>query len=110
MSQPLSTSTWRLRRDERPAEQATRELGRGLGRAHDLDAAALTAPAGMDLRLHHDRPAEAARDLGNLLRRSRDTTLEHGDAVLLENFLRLKLVDVHPALSTRSIACTSSST
>ena len=49
-----------LMRDERHAEHALGFLGHVLDRFDDLDAAALAAPAGMDLRLHHpdrSRPA-----------------------------------------------------
>jgi hypothetical protein len=65
-------------------------------RATELDAAALAAAAGVDLRLDHpDRAAEGPGGLLGLLGRVGDPALEHGDAVVGEQRLGLVFVDVH---------------
>ena len=83
-------------RDQILAEHFARFL-RGLVRTLDhLDAAALAAPAGMDLRLDDaNRTAELERRSLGFLRRRRDHAARHGNTEALENLLGLILVDVH---------------
>ena len=66
------------------------------GRLGELDAAALAAAAGVDLRLDDDDGgAEPLRGLLGLGRRLGQPALGHGDAVLAKQLLRLILVNVH---------------
>ena len=82
--------------DQGHAQHVVGELAHLLDRAGELDAAALAAAAGMDLRLDHpDRPAQRPGGLLGLLGRVGDLPAQHGDAVLLEQRLGLVLVDVH---------------
>ena len=75
----------------------------------DLHAAALAAAAGMDLRLDHpDRPAQRAGGLLGLLGRVGDLAAQHGDAVLLEQRLRLIFVDVHGVRASQSLTASHS--
>src|SRR5262249_12342353 len=54
------------------------------------------APPGMDLRFHHpERPAELLGHLLRLLRGIGDAAPRHGDPELLEQALRLMLMNVH---------------
>ncbi len=85
-----------LRRDERLAQHAVGFGVQLLERLHELDAAALAASAGMDLRLHHkDVAAEILRLRGGVLCRRGDRALGHRRAVGLEQFLGLVLVNIH---------------
>jgi hypothetical protein len=90
-----------LRGDQPHAEH---RLGRLLGLVdglHHLDAAALAAAAGVDLRLDH--PNRAAQLAGHVLRFLRgvgDDAARHRDAVFRQQALGLILVDVHGSLTT----------
>jgi hypothetical protein len=55
---------------------------------------AFPAATGMDLRLHHDLPLDAARDLPRLLRAGGDATLGGRYAIFFEEFAGLVFVDV----------------
>ena len=66
-----------------------------VGTVDDLDAAALAAPAGMDLRLHHHTAPEPARNIARLLRRLRDLPPRHGHTKGPQHLLGLKLMDLH---------------
>ena len=82
--------------DERHPEHLRGGLRRCLRPLDHLDAAALAAAAGVNLRLDDDRAA--AEPLGRRLRRRRvDDHLARGDrhAVLREDCLRLILVNLH---------------
>ena len=61
----------------------------------ELDAAALAAAAGVDLRLHDGAAAEPLGDLARLGRVVGDLAARHGDAVAREDRLGLVLVDLH---------------
>ena len=84
-----------LRRDESHAD----DLGRGaLGlvrRVGELDAAALAATAGVDLRLDDDGLADLLRDRSRVPGSRCDAAARDGDAVLGEDLLGLVLVDLH---------------
>ena len=82
--------------DELHAEDLAGEL-RDLGlRARQLDAAALAAAAGVDLRLHDpDRAAELLRRLGRLADAERGIAARHRDAEAGEDFLALVFVNLH---------------
>ena len=81
--------------DERHPEHFLRDL-LGLFRGlHDLDAAALAAAAGVDLRLDHDGRSETARDGGRVGGREHDFPSRHGHAVFRKDGLGLVLVDFH---------------
>ena len=67
-----------------------------VGVLRELDAAALAAAAGVDLRLDDDdAAAEPARDLAGLGGGERDFAARHGHAVAREDGLGLILVDFH---------------
>ena len=63
------------------AEDRVRGGARLLGGARQLDAAGLAAPAGVDLRLDRDQPAEALGNPRRLVRRRRHLTGVDRDAV-----------------------------
>jgi hypothetical protein len=85
-----------LMRDQRHAEHLDCEVLGLVGRLGQLDAAALAAAAGVDLRLDdHDRAAETPCNFGGLGRREGHFAARHGDAVLGQNRFRLILVDFH---------------
>jgi len=89
-------------RDERHADHAARDLLGLLGRLGELDAAALAAAAGVDLRLHDDHAgAETAGDFRRFRRRERHLAAGHGHAVARENRFRLILVNFHTAAVSR---------
>ncbi len=82
--------------DQRHAEDLLGQLADFLDRPGELDATALAAAAGVDLRLDHpDRPAELARRGLGVLGRVRDLTAQEADAIVLEQGLCLVFVDVH---------------
>src|SRR5690606_11651721 len=65
-------------------------------RAGELDAAALAAAAGVNLRLDDpDRAAERLRRAHRLVHRKARNAARHRDAVALQEFLGLVLVDLH---------------
>jgi hypothetical protein len=85
--------------DQRHAEHLGGELADLLDRARELDAAALAAAAGVDLRLDHpERAVERARRGLGLLGRVDDLAAQHLDAVFLQQRLGLVFVDVHAGL------------
>ena len=67
-----------------------------VGRLGELDAAALAAAAGVDLRLDDDDAAAEPRgDLAGLGGVERDLAARHGHAVAREDRFGLILVDFH---------------
>ena len=71
-------------------------LGRALG---DLDAAALAAAAGVNLRLDDDgAAAEPLGDGARVIGGERDLAARHRHAVTRKNRLALILVNLHAAL------------
>ena len=95
-----------LVRDQRHAENLPGQLAGFLGGLGNLDAAALAAASGVNLRFD-DRATGTARQqlLGNrlrLFRRRSHFSLRHGDAILPQNRLALILVNFH-GTSARSI-------
>src|SRR5690606_38180118 len=84
--------------DERHPQHPPGGLAHVFDRFYDLDAAALAAPAGMDLGLHHpDRSAQLLRLLHRLVGGIGDAAARNRDAVFGEQRLRLIFVDVHSA-------------
>ena len=82
--------------DQRHAEHGLGERVHLAERLGDLDAAALAAAAGVDLRLDHpDRPVELFRRLHGLIDREGRIALRDGNAEGLQDGLGLVLVDVH---------------
>src|SRR3954468_5670125 len=78
------------------ADQALGLLAYVLGRLHDLNAAGLAAPTGMDLRLDDDdRRAEILSRLDRLLDRESGVTARHRHAELPQHRFGLIFVDVH---------------
>ena len=77
------------------AEDRARLRLRVVEAARHLDAAALAAAAGVDLRLHHDGRSETARDGGGVGGREHDFPSRHGHAVFRKDGLGLVLVDFH---------------
>ena len=85
-----------LRSDERLAQHAVGLGVQLLQRLHQLDAAAFTATAGMDLRLDHEGlAAEGSRVRGGLLRGLGDVAFGHRRAVSMQQRLGLIFVNVH---------------
>ena len=84
-----------LVRHQLHAQHLARDL-RGFRRIlRDLDAAALAASAGVDLRLHHHAAADIlGRRLG-LVRRERHFAARHRNVVLAQDGLGLILVNFH---------------
>ena len=77
-----------------------RELLGLVGRLGELDAAALAAAAGVDLRLDDDdAAAEAAGDVAGFGGVERDLAARHGHAVAREDGFGLILVDFHGTVS-----------
>ena len=73
-------------------------------RARELDAAALAAAAGVDLRLDDpDRAAELLRRLDGLLHAEGRVAARHGHAELAQDFLALVLVNLHAMLSNGAV-------
>ena len=64
----------------------------------ELDAAALAAAAGVDLRLDDDARPDALGDRPGLRRRFGDLAARHADAELGQDLLPLELVDLHRGL------------
>jgi hypothetical protein len=88
-------------RDELHAEHVAREFLRLVGRARELHAAALAAPARVYLRLDDDHvAAQLLRRVVSLFGRARDHPARHRDAVLPQKLLRLVLVNLHPRTSS----------
>ena len=82
------------------AEDFAGQLLHLIKRTRQLDAAALAASAGMDLRLHHpDRAAELLRRLDSLVHGESGIAARHGHARLAQEFLALVFMDLHDALS-----------
>ena len=82
--------------DEHRAEQALGLLARVLLRFHQLDAARLAAPTGVDLRLDDEqRRTEIARSLDRLLDRKGRMSARHRHAEFPQHRLGLIFVDVH---------------
>ncbi len=111
MSAPSSISSRRtfwpagpgLVRDELHAEDLAGALAHFVDRARDLDAAALAAAAGVDLRLHDPhRPAELTSPPHRLVDGERRNAARHRHAVAAEELLALVLVDLHVAVLLRS--------
>ncbi len=95
-----------LDRYQRVAEHVRRrgaDLLRGLRQPHAALASGgsslnlpFSAPAGMDLRLHHiERPGQLRRRRDGLVDAQRGIARGHGDAEFGEQFLGLIFVDVH---------------
>src|SRR5262249_20000717 len=100
--------------DELHAEDLLGRLGRGLAPLRHLDAAALTATAGVDLRLHHHRLVARLVDqpLGGLVRlgeREGHLALRDRNAVAPEQLLGLVLVDLQRTSSYNFLAASMSS-
>ena len=82
------------------AEDLAGELLDLVERARELDATALAAAAGMDLRLHHpDRATELLRRLGGFQHAERGVAARHRHTELAQDFLALVLVDLHGRVS-----------
>ena len=89
--------------DQRHAEHPIGQLAHLLDRARQLDATALAAAAGVDLRLDHPgRSAKGARGRLGLVGGIGDLARQHGDSVVLEQRLGLVFVNVHARLARRS--------
>src|SRR5215813_12826398 len=85
--------------DEYRAEQALGLLAHVVPRLHQLDAARLAAPSGVNLRLDDEqRRAEIARSLDRLLDRKRRMPARHRHAEFPQHRLGLIFVDVHADL------------
>src|SRR5947207_9145 len=81
-----------LVRDQPHAQNLARDFG-GLRRVlRDFNAAALTAPAGVNLRLHHYAAADVFRRGLRFFRGERHFPARHRDAVLAKDGLCLILV------------------
>ena len=84
-----------LVRHQLHAQHLARDLGGFGGVLGDLDAAALAAAAGVDLRLHHHAAADLlGRGLG-LVHGERHLAARHRNVVLAQNGLGLILVNFH---------------
>jgi hypothetical protein len=89
--------------DEVHADHAAGILAHLVQRLGDLDAAALAAAAGVDLRLHDpDLAAQLPGRLDRFVGRVGDLTRKDADAELGEQPLRLILVDVHVRASVKA--------
>ena len=85
-----------LMRDKIFTEHLTRFCRRLVRTLDDFDAAAFAAPAGVNLRFDDAHStAELLRRSFGLLRCRSHNSSGYGDTEALENFLGLKLVDVH---------------
>jgi hypothetical protein len=92
--------------DERHAEHLDREVFGLVRRLGQLDAAALAAAAGVDLRLDDDdRGAETPGNVAGLGGRKGHFAAGHGDAVLRQNRFRLILVDFHRGRNGSMLTC-----
>ena len=82
--------------DQRHAQHAGGFALHVVDGAHDLDAAALAAPAGMDLRLDHpDRSAQFLGRRDGFIDREGGFAARRGGAEAAQNLFRLIFVDVH---------------
>src|ERR1019366_7027498 len=90
-----------LVRDQCHAHDPARQFHGLDGVLRHLDAAALAAPAGVDLRLHHHAPAQRPGGRFRLFDRVRHLASRHRDIILGQNGLCLILVNFH------GIACVS---
>src|SRR5690606_4838171 len=81
------------------AEDRLGLLARLLGCPRQLHAARLAAAAGLDLSLHHDRPAELPRPVGRFGGAVGHRAAGDGYAVRGEDVPGLVLVEVHSAVS-----------
>src|SRR5688572_4920774 len=89
--------------DKGHADHALDILAHLVQRLRDLDAAALAAPAGVDLRLHDpDLAAQLLGRLDRLVGGVGDLTRKDADAEFGEQSLRLILVDVHVRASVKA--------
>ncbi len=103
MSSPCSTKTREttpalragLVGHERHAEHLARDALGLVGALDQLDAAALAAAAGVDLRLDDDRAAQAFGDFAGFGRVERHLALGNRHAVAREDGLGLIFVDFH---------------
>ncbi len=85
-----------LVRDELHAEDLARKIAHFVHRARHLDAAALAAPARVNLRLHHPNgPAERLGGLHRFVDAERRDASRRGHAELAKDFLALVFVDLH---------------
>ena len=85
-----------LVRDQLHAQDLPGQLFDLVERARQLDAAALAATAGMDLRLDHpDGPTELLRCLGRLQHREGWVAARHWHAEVAKDVLALVLVNLH---------------
>src|SRR5450830_1179639 len=91
---PLAARS-RLVRDELHADDLLGELDGLVRSLRELDASALAASAGVDLRLDDDASAELFRDPARLLGRVRDVAARRGDAERAEDSLGLVFVYFH---------------
>ena len=91
---PLPSGTG-LRGDQRHPEHLARDPSCVLGGLGQLDAAALAAPAGMNLGLHDDPAPETACGVPGFGSRRDHLTPRRGDAVAREQRLPLVFVDFH---------------
>ena len=88
--------------NQRHAEDLAGEFLRGAGILGELDAAALAAPAGVDLGLNHDPAAEFLGHLARFPGAKDDLTTGNRDTILPENLLGLVLVNFHDTLAARA--------
>jgi hypothetical protein len=88
-----------LVRDQLHTQHAAGDLAGFFGGVGDLHPAALAAPAGVDLRLHHHRlRAGSEQVFGGVLRRfagGHHLAAGHRDAILRQDCFRLVLVNFH---------------
>ena len=95
-----------LMRDERHADHLARELLGFVGRLRELDAAALAAAAGVNLRLDDDDgAAEAPGDVAGFGGVEGDFAARHGHAVPRKDRFRLILVDFHDGRKLLMLTC-----
>ena len=87
--------------DERLPEERARRRVRLADVAHDLHAASLTAPAGVDLGFHDAGKAHPRGGRDGSVDRVAGLPVRHGDLVTPEELLRLMLMDVHGHLIVR---------
>ena len=92
-AQPLGAG---LIRYQLAAKEFFSEVLRLLGVMHQLDAAGLAAPAGIDLRLDDTAPPHHLRRPLDLIGSETDPTARHRDLVTAEELLGLVFVNIHP--------------
>ena len=81
--------------DQLPAEQASSELAGLLGSFAHFYPAGLAPATGVDLSLHDANRTELAGNGLDLLRGGCHFATWDGHAIALENFFRLKLMNIH---------------